>query len=65
MSPKFPHARIRLTGTENAYTIMQAVEDAMRRAKIAPAEFEAYRQAAMAGDYENLLRVTRETVNCQ
>jgi hypothetical protein len=43
---------------------MNAVEDAMRRAKIAPSEFEDYRQAAMAGDYENLLRVTRETVSC-
>ena len=62
--PKFPNVRIRLAGTENAYAIMQAVEDAMRRAKVAPAEFEAYRRAAMAGDYENLLRVTRETVNC-
>jgi hypothetical protein len=63
MSPKFPNARIHLAGNENAYSIMNAVEDAMRRANIAPSEFKDYRQAAMAGDYENLLRVTRETVN--
>jgi hypothetical protein len=64
MNCKFPNACIRLAGNENSYAIMNAVEDAMRRAKIAPAEFEAYRRTAMSGDYENLLRVTRETVNC-
>jgi len=64
MNCKFPNVSIRLAGNENAYAIMNTVEDAMRRAKIAPAEFGAYKQAAMAGDYGNLLRVTRETVNC-
>lgn len=64
MSCKFPNVHIRLAGNENAYAIMCAVEDAMRRTKIALAEFEAYKRAAMAGDYENLLRVTRKTVNC-
>ena len=63
MSCKFPTACIRLAGTENAYAIMNAVEDAMHRAKIAPAEFKTYRRAAMAGDYEDLLRVTRDTVH--
>jgi hypothetical protein len=63
--PKFPKARISLAGNENAYVILARVEVAMRVAKIAPAEFETYRRAAMASDYENLLRVTRETVNCE
>lgn len=64
MSCKFPNVRIRLAGNENAYAVINAVEDAMRRAKVSPAEFEAYRLAAMAGGYEDLLRVTRETVSC-
>ena len=61
--PKFPNVRIHLGGTENAYEIFERVENAMRQAGIDPAEFTRYRRAAMAGDYENLFRVTRETVN--
>ena len=62
MSCKFPNVHVCMTGSENSFEIMARVETVMRRARIAPAEFEAYRQAAMAGSRHNLVRVTCETV---
>jgi len=62
--PKFPDVTVTLTGKDgNAFAVMGAVRKAMRQAKISQEEIEAYQNAAMNGDYDNLLRVTMETVN--
>lgn len=64
MKPKFPDVKVKLTGTDgNAFVIMGRVIDAMRKAGVSSEGVQAYRDAAMAGDYDNLLRVTMETVD--
>lgn len=62
---KFPHVKIRLVGEDgNAFAIMGRTTEAMKRAGCTMQEREEYRNAATSGDYDNLLRVTMETVDC-
>lgn len=57
---------VKLTGRDgNAFAILGAVIAALRRAKVSKAEIDAYTEAATAGDYDHLLRVTMETVNVE
>jgi len=61
--PKFD-IDVTLVGKDgNAFAVMGAVRKAMRKANVPQEEIEAYQKAAMSGDYNNLLRVTMETVN--
>ena len=61
---KFPHVSVQLTGKDgNAWAIMGQVTRAMRSAGLPKADIEAYTERAMSGDYDNLLRVSMETVN--
>ena len=60
---KFPHVKVKLIGEDgNAFSIMGRVVNAMRKAKCSPEEISEYRNAATSGDYNNLLKVTMETV---
>ncbi len=60
---KFPQVKVKLVGEDgNAFAIMGRVTQAMRRAGLSKEDIAAYQQAAMAGDYDNLLRVTTDTV---
>ncbi len=62
---KFPEVEVRLVGEDgNALAIMGRVTNAMERAGLSEADRKAYTVAAMSGDYNNLLRVTMETVTC-
>jgi len=66
MTPKFPQVSVRLSGTDsNAFAVMGATMKAMKRAKLSQSEVDAYSVEAMSGDYDNLLRVTMETVNVE
>ena len=65
--PMDVHAKpkVRLVGTDgNAFAIMGAVKKAMKEFQkvnpdyAAPLMFKEYQEAATAGDYDNLLRVT-------
>lgn len=61
--PKFPHVKVKLTGRDgNAMSIIAAVRHAMRKAGIPQSEITAYSEAAMSDTYDNLLRLTMETV---
>jgi len=61
--PKFD-IDVTLVGKDgNAFAVMGAVRKALRKANVPQEEIEAYQKAAMSGDYNNLLRVTMETVN--
>lgn len=61
--PKFD-IDVSLVGKDgNAFAVMGAVRKALRKANVPQEEIEAYQKAAMSGDYNNLLRVTMETVN--
>jgi hypothetical protein len=64
--PKFDQITVRINirgPAGNAFTIMGIVSNAMREHRIEQAEIDAYRRTAMLGDYQDLLRITRETVN--
>ena len=61
--PKFPHINVPLVGEDgNAFSILGRTIKAMKRGGCTAADCDAYREAATSGDYENLLRVTIETV---
>lgn len=60
---KFPEIEVQLVGSDgNAFAIVGAVTSAMNRAGLPLAELNIYREQAMSSDYDNLLRVTMQTV---
>jgi hypothetical protein len=62
-SPKYPHIRVTLVGTDgNAYAVLGAVSAAMKRAGIDKAERDAFLAEATAGDYDNLLQTAMRWV---
>jgi hypothetical protein len=62
--PKFDHITVKLTGRDgNAFTVMGIVTNAMKQADVDQADIDEYFKRATSGDYDNLLRVTQETVN--
>ena len=64
MKTKFPKVSVQLTGNDgNAFAVMGAVTKAMHLAGVGKDDIDAYRTEAMSGDYDNLLRVTMETVD--
>ena len=63
MQPKYPHVAVRMTGRDdNIMTLMGLVMIAMHQAGVPNDERLAYWNAAKSADYQNVLRVTRETV---
>ena len=57
--PKYPHISVQLVGNDgNAFAIIGRVTQAMRRAGVQQDQIDEYREEAMSGDYDNLLRVT-------
>lgn len=57
---------VKLIGEDgNAFAILGAVSRAMRRAGISQNEITNYLNEAKSGDYDNLLRVTMQTVNVE
>jgi len=54
---KYPKIEVELVGQDgNAFAIMGAVQKALKRNGVAPAEIEEYLSESMSGDYDNLLR---------
>jgi len=49
----------------NAFAVMGAVTNVMKRHGATPDEVKAYQTAAMSGDYDNLLRVSMEMVRLE
>lgn len=63
---RFPHVSVNLTGHDgNAWAVIGTVRAAMKRAGVEKSDIDEYMTAAMAGDYNNLLRVTMETVEVE
>ena len=57
MSVKYPDIEVQLTGVDgNAYVIVGTVGRAMRKAKVADAEINAFMTEAKSGDYDKLLQ---------
>jgi hypothetical protein len=64
MSPKYPEIRVELVGgSGNAFAILGAVRQAMRRAGLPEPEREAFTKEATAGDYDNLLATAMRWVD--
>ncbi len=62
--PKHKHITVKLLGQSgNAFAIVGKVIAAMKAAECSEDEISAYRKSATASDYDNLLRVTMDTVN--
>lgn len=61
MPAGFERVPVRLSGEDgNAHSIMARVCRALRKAGYGQETLDAYTKQAMAGDYNNLLRVTLE-----
>jgi hypothetical protein len=60
--PKY-NIEVQLSGNDgNAFAVMAAVRNALKRAGATDAEISLYQQESMSGDYDNLLRVANEWV---
>lgn len=57
---------VKLTGRNgNAFAILGAVVSAMKQAKLPIEDIDAYTKEATNGDYNHLLRVTKNTVHVE
>ena len=62
--PKYPEIEVQLLGTDaNAFAIMGAVTQAMRRGGIGKEERDAFMDEAMSGDYDHLLQTCMKWVS--
>lgn len=60
--PKYD-VKVQLTGNDgNAFAIMGAVKNALKKAGATPDEISQYLAESMSGDYDNLLRTAMEWV---
>lgn len=61
--PRYPHIQVCLPSPDgNILAFLGRVMSALSRAGVAPREVDGYISAALAGDYQHLLRVTSEIV---
>ena len=54
---KYPQVKVKLIGTDgNACSILGICQSAAKKAGLTPSQIGEWRQEAMSGDYNNLLR---------
>lgn len=64
MNTRYPEIEVQLTGEDgNAFAILAAVKRALRKADVGPEQISEFREQAMSGDYDNLLRVVMNWVS--
>ena len=64
MTVKYPEVQVQLTGEDgNAFAILGAVTNALKRAGVDKAERDAFFAEATAGDYDALLRTAMNWVS--
>lgn len=57
MAVKYPEVEVRLVGSDgNGFFIMGAVIKELRKNGVSSKEIDKFREEAMSGDYDNLLR---------
>ena len=62
--PKYPEIEVQILGRDgNAFAIMGAVSNALRKAGVSKDEIKEYTGESMSGDYENLLRTAMRWVS--
>jgi hypothetical protein len=63
MSATKTNVKVKLVGTDgNAFALLGKVRSALRAGGVPPEEVAQFTKEAMAGDYDNLLRVCMEWV---
>lgn len=63
MATKYPHIRVRLSGSDgNAFAIVALVRRALKKAGVPEAEIEEFSKEATSGDYDNVLVTAMKTV---
>jgi len=61
---KYPEIEVELTGHDgNAFAIMGAVSNALRKGGVSKEEINEYTTQSMSGDYDNLLRTAMSWVS--
>jgi hypothetical protein len=61
--PKYPNVRVKLVGKDaQAFSIVGTVAKAMDEAGVPRAEVDLFMHAAMAGDYDHMLRTVTSWV---
>jgi hypothetical protein len=61
---KYPNIKVRLTGQSgNAFAIIGAVKQALKRAKVPGAEIHEFVNEATSGDYNNVLQTAMRWVD--
>jgi hypothetical protein len=61
---KFPNVTVKLIGRDgNAFAILGAVQQGLRRGGATSADMEAFREEATSGDYDHLLATCMNWVN--
>lgn len=64
MNVKYPQIQVQLTGTDgNAFAIIGAVRNALRRGGASAEDVTAFQQEAMSGDYDNVLQTAMRYVD--
>lgn len=64
--PKYPNVTVKLVGNSaNAFYILGAVGDALKKAGVSKEEREEFFTEAKSGDYDNLLRTCMKWVDVQ
>ncbi len=64
MDIKYPDIDVQLSGEDgNAFVIIGRVSSALRRADVSNDIIEAFREEAMAGDYDGVLQTAMRWVN--
>jgi len=61
--PKYPEINVQLSGQDgNAFAVMGAVSNALRKGGVPREEINEYTTQSMSGDYDNLLRTAMDWV---
>ena len=62
--PKFPNVKVQLTGENgNAFVLLGKVKQALRRNGVPEVTINEFREEAMSGDYDHLLRTCMKWVD--
>lgn len=66
MKARYPNVKVKLVGEDgNAFAIIGRVTSALRKARVDKEEIDQFREEAMAGDYDELLRACMRWVDCR
>ena len=64
MTPRYPHIRVQLSDEDgNAMAIISRVRRALKDDGVSSAEQKEFSDAAMSGDYDNVLRTAMAWVD--